>query len=88
MAPLEDLISINVEEKTMSFNLIALAPFVGSLVRHGVTVAGGILVAKGLADQGAVDQAASGLGDIVGGSAIYLIGQALSFIKAKKNLKK
>lgn len=87
MADLRDLITINEKEKTLMFSLASLAPLVGSLVRHAAAAAGAILVTKGLAEQESVNQVASGLGDIAGGAAIYVLSQALSFVKVKKNKK-
>ncbi len=82
-----DLYTVNEKEMTMTFNLVSLLPIFGSLLRHGLTAAGGFLVAKGLAQPEAVESAASGLSEIVMGSAVYGIGQLLSAMKSKENAK-
>jgi hypothetical protein len=51
-------------------------PTLSSLIRHGLTAAGGFLVAKGLASAGQVDELA--------GAIITLAGFVLSIIKNKK----
>jgi hypothetical protein len=51
-------------------------PNLSSLIRHGLTAAGGFLVAKGLAS---ADQ----IGELVG-AVVTLIGVVLSMIKNKK----
>lgn len=51
-------------------------PNLSSLIRHGLTAAGGFLVAKGLAS---ADQVAE-----LAGAAVTLVGVILSIIKNKK----
>lgn len=51
-------------------------PTISSLIRHGLTAAGGFLVAKGLAS---ADQVAE-----LAGAAVTLVGVVLSIIKNKK----
>ena len=52
-------------------------PNLASLVRHGLTAAGGFLVAKGLAS---ADQVAEMAGDLVA-----IVGVVLSMLKNKKS---
>jgi hypothetical protein len=65
-------------------NLLFLAPFVGSFVRHGLTAAGGYLVAKGVASPEAVDGAASSLAEIAIGGVVFLGGFIPSLFGKKK----
>jgi hypothetical protein len=51
-------------------------PTLSSLIRHGLTAAGGFLVAKGLAS---ADQVAE-----LAGAAVTLVGVILSIMKNKK----
>ena len=51
-------------------------PTVSSLIRHGLTAAGGFLVAKGLASTDQVGE--------IAGAAVTLIGVVLSILKNKK----
>lgn len=51
-------------------------PTLSSLIRHGLTAAGGFLVAKGLASADQVGELA--------GAAVTLIGVVLSILKNKK----
>lgn len=51
-------------------------PTISSLIRHGLTAAGGFLVARGLAS---ADQVAE-----LAGAAVTLVGVVLSIIKNKK----
>ena len=51
-------------------------PTLSSLIRHGLTAAGGFLVAKGLASADQVGELA--------GAAVTLVGVILSIIKNKK----
>lgn len=51
-------------------------PTLSSLIRHGLTAAGGFLVARGLAS---ADQVAE-----LAGAAVTLVGVILSIIKNKK----
>ncbi len=51
-------------------------PTLSSLIRHGLTAAGGFLVAKGLAS---ADQVAE-----LAGAAVTLVGVVLSILKNKK----
>lgn len=52
---------------------------IASLLRHGITMAGGILVHKGITDSGAVDAAAAGLAQVGAGFVMWAIAQSLSF---------
>ena len=52
-------------------------PTLSSLIRHGLTAAGGFLVAKGLASADQVGELA--------GAAVTLVGVILSIIKNKKS---
>ncbi len=51
-------------------------PTISSLIRHGLTAAGGFLVARGLAS---ADQIAE-----LAGAAVTLVGVVLSILKNKK----
>ena len=51
-------------------------PTISSLIRHGLTAAGGFLVAKGLASADQVGELA--------GAVVTLIGLVLSMLKNKK----
>jgi ethanolamine ammonia-lyase small subunit len=51
-------------------------PTISSLIRHGLTAAGGFLVAKGVASADQVGELA--------GAAVTLLGVILSIIKNKK----
>ena len=51
-------------------------PTLSSLIRHGLTAAGGFLVAKGLASTDQVGE--------IAGAAVTLIGVVLSILKNKK----
>ena len=51
-------------------------PTVSSLIRHGLTAAGGFLVAKGLASTDQVGE--------IAGALVTLVGVVLSIIKNKK----
>ena len=51
-------------------------PTLSSLIRHGLTAAGGFLVARGLAS---ADQVAE-----LAGAAVTLVGVVLSILKNKK----
>lgn len=51
-------------------------PTLSSLIRHGLTAAGGFLVAKGLASADQVGE--------IAGAAVTLIGVVLSILKNKK----
>lgn len=55
-------------------NLSFLAPFVGSLVRHGLTAAGGFLVAKGITSPEAVETAAGSISEIAVGAVVFAGG--------------
>lgn len=55
--------------------------YVTSFVRHGLTFAGGILVAKGYVDQEAADAFISGNAALIGGLITYFVGQLLSLKK-------
>jgi hypothetical protein len=57
--------------------------FFGSFVRHGLSVAAGAFVAKGVIDQQTA-QAAVGPGtEVVLGVLAYMIGQGLSLLEKK-----
>jgi len=51
-------------------------PTVSSLIRHGLTAAGGFLVAKGLASTDQVGE--------IAGAIVTLVGVVLSILKNKK----
>jgi hypothetical protein len=51
-------------------------PNIASLIRHGLTAAGGFLVAKGLASADQVGELA--------GAAVTIVGVVLSMLKNKK----
>jgi len=53
-------------------------PTISSLIRHGLTAAGGFLVAKGVASTDQVGELA--------GAAVTLVGVILSIIKNKKTI--
>jgi hypothetical protein len=53
-------------------------PTLSSLIRHGLTAAGGFLVAKGLAS---ADQVAE-----LAGAAVTVVGVILSILKNKKQV--
>lgn len=55
---------------------LILSQFVGPMIRHGLTVAGGYLLAEGVADQAAVDA--------ITGGAVALFGVGMSFWDKKK----
>ena len=55
---------------------LILTQFVGPVIRHGLTVAGGYLMAEGIADQTAVDA--------ITGGGVALVGVVLS-LWDKKN---
>lgn len=52
-----------------------MTPTIASLVRHGLTAAGGFLIAKGLASAGQVDELA--------GAIVTLVGVVWSLVKNK-----
>lgn len=52
-----------------------MTPNIASLVRHGLTAAGGFLIAKGLASAGQVDELA--------GAIVTLVGVVWSLVKNK-----
>lgn len=52
-------------------------PTISSLIRHGLTAAGGFLVARGLASS---DQIAE-----LAGAAVTIVGVVLSMLKNKKS---
>lgn len=58
--------------------------YLTSLVRHGLTALGALLVAKGIIDQDTADQMVNGNTDIVLGVISYLIGQVCSWWTIKK----
>lgn len=53
-------------------------PTLSSLIRHGLTAAGGFLVAKGLASADQVSE--------IAGAIVTLVGVVLSIIKNKKTV--
>jgi hypothetical protein len=55
--------------------------YVTSFVRHGLTFAGGLLVAKGYVNQEAADAFVGGNVELIAGLLTYVIGQVLSFKK-------
>lgn len=63
--------------------------YIGSFVRHGLTVLSGYLLAKGVAiPSEGVEAVASGATEILGALATYGIAQAWSFFeKAKSKVK-
>lgn len=65
-------------------SLDLLAPFLGSFIRHGLSVAAGVLVTKGVLDQAAAESAANGLTEMSVGLLSYAIAQGMSLVKAKK----
>jgi hypothetical protein len=65
-------------------NPVFFAPFIGSLVRHGLTAAGGFLVAKGIATPETVQGAAGSLSEIAVGGVVFLGGFIPSLLKGKK----
>ena len=54
-----------------------MTPTIASLIRHGLTAAGGFLIAKGLASADQVGE--------VAGAIVTLIGVVMSIIKNKNN---
>ena len=58
--------------------------YLTSLIRHGLTALGALLVAKGIIDQDTADQMVAGNTDIVLGVVSYLIGQVCSWWTIKK----
>ena len=58
--------------------------YLTSLIRHGLTALGALLVAKGIIDQETADQMVAGNTDIVLGVVSYLIGQVCSWWTIKK----
>lgn len=58
--------------------------YLTSLIRHGLTALGALLVAKGIIDQDTADQMVAGNTDIVLGVVSYLIGQVCSWWTVKK----
>lgn len=57
---------------------LILKQFIGPMVRHGMTVLGGYLMAEGLADQIAVDA--------IAGGGVALVGVALSVFEKKTRI--
>lgn len=62
-------------------NATFLSKRLGGVVRHLLTLAGGYLVSKGIADQSAVDAAISANMDLIGGGIVALVGFVLSYLK-------
>ncbi len=60
----------------------------GSLVRHALTAAGAILVAKGLASPNDVEILSGIVGPKILGAFLYLVGQGWSLLEKKEDLKK
>lgn len=60
-----------------------LGDYLGSIVRHAMTLVGGFLIAKGLATETAVNQAMPELVELVIGIVTAAIGQGLSFANKK-----
>tara|TARA_Y100001001_G_scaffold31345_1_gene26081 strand:+ start:2600 stop:2782 length:183 start_codon:yes stop_codon:yes gene_type:complete len=57
---------------------LILSQFVGPMIRHGLTVVGGYLLAEGVADQAAVDA--------ITGGAVALAGVGMSFWDKKSRI--
>jgi hypothetical protein len=57
---------------------LILSQFVGPMIRHGLTVVGGYLLAEGVADQAAVDA--------ITGGAVALVGVGMSFWDKKSRI--
>ena len=60
-----------------------LGDYLGSIVRHAMTLVGGFLIAKGLATETAVNQAMPELVELVIGVITAAVGQGLSFANKK-----
>ena len=60
-----------------------LGDYLGSIVRHAMTLVGGFLIAKGLATPDAVNQAMPELVELVIGIVTAAVGQGLSFANKK-----
>ena len=58
--------------------------YLTSLIRHGLTALGALLVPKGIIDQDTADQMVAGNTDIVLGIISYAIGQVCSWWTIKK----
>ena len=72
--------------KTMIIKLINkyfVSDYVGSIVRHAMTLLGGFLVAKGLSTPEQVQGAMPEMTELVLGVISAAIGQGLSFINKK-----
>lgn len=61
---------------------------VGSVVRHAVTAAGAVLIAKGFATDDEIGALANVGGNIAVGVALYGLGQVLSWAQKLKQAKK
>jgi hypothetical protein len=57
--------------------------FVGSLIRHGLTAIGAILINKGLMDQAGVEQIAS-ISDVLAGLLLALFGLLWSHLRNRR----
>ncbi len=60
-----------------------LGDYLGSIIRHAMTLVGGFLIAKGLATPDAVNQAMPELVELVIGIVTAAVGQGLSFANKK-----
>lgn len=64
-------------------NKYLVSDYVGSIVRHAMTLLGGFLVAKGLSTPEAVQGALPEMTELVLGIISAAIGQGLSFVNKK-----
>lgn len=62
---------------------LLVGDYLGSVVRHGMTAAGGFLIAKGLATPDTINGAMPELIELVMGVFTAAIGQGLSFANKK-----
>ena len=58
--------------------------YISSIVRHGLTFVGGLLVAKGFIDEETANSFVAVNSELVLGLVTYLVGQLLSFYDKKK----
>lgn len=62
---------------------LLLSPYVGSLIRHGLTAAGAILVAKGVIDSGQAADFVDAAAPVIVGGVGWVIGQGASLLEKR-----
>lgn len=80
------MIVLKLEEKESMFAKSLLGDFLGSFLRHTLTVTGGFLVAHGVATEQQTGSWTDASLTLVPGLVAYAVGQISSLIKAKDNV--